>query len=117
MEKTIVIDDKEVRFKSTGATPIRFKAQFCKDYFAEIMKLSSLDMLRNLNSENIKSADLDGLDFEIFYEIAWTMAKTADNSIQDPITWLDTFEVFPMLEIIPELMDMIMSSIQSKKKM
>ena len=27
MEKTLVIDNKEVRFKSTGATPLRYKAQ------------------------------------------------------------------------------------------
>ena len=33
MEKTLTIDGKEVRFKSTAATPLRYKAQFNKDYF------------------------------------------------------------------------------------
>ncbi len=38
MEKTIQIDNKSISFKSTAATPLRFKAQFGKDYFAEIIK-------------------------------------------------------------------------------
>ena len=42
MEKTITIDGKQVRFKSNGATPLRYKAQFGKDYFKEIMKLSTI---------------------------------------------------------------------------
>jgi hypothetical protein len=116
MEKTIVIDGKEVKFKSTGATPLRYKAQFHKDYFSEIMKLSMLEKLGNLNKDIVTSEDLEGLDFEVFYNIAWTMAKTADKEILDPLTWLDSFDTFPMIEIIPELQEMILSSLQSKKK-
>jgi hypothetical protein len=113
MEKTLIIDGKEVAFKSTGATPLRYKAQFKKDYFAEILKLKTIE---GLDKKKITREDLDGLDFEVFYNIAWTMAKAANKDIPDPITWLDTFDEFPMLEIIPELMDLILASIQSKKK-
>ncbi|MFC3883751.1 hypothetical protein ACFOU2_09660 [Bacillus songklensis] len=113
MEKTIVIDGKQVRFKSTAATPLRYKAQFHKDYLVEIIKLNSLG---KLDKENIDSGNINDLDFEVFYNIAWTLAKTADPSISDPITWLDDFEEFPLLDILPELMDLIMSTIQGKKK-
>jgi hypothetical protein len=113
MEKTIVIDGQEVRFKSTGATALRFKAQFGKDYLVEIMKLNSLG---KINGEEIDPDSLKGLDFEVFYHIAWTMAKTANPSIPDPITWLDGFDTFPIMEIIPELQDMLISTIQAKKK-
>jgi hypothetical protein len=44
------------------------------------------------------------------------MAKTANKEIPDPISWLDSFDEFPLLEIIPELQDMMLSSLQSKKK-
>jgi hypothetical protein len=44
------------------------------------------------------------------------LAKTANPSIPDPITWLDQFDEFPLMEIIPELQDLIIASIQSKKK-
>lgn len=113
MEKTIVIDGKSVSFKSNAATPLRYKAQFRKDFFSEILKLSGLE---GLNFEKIDIEKIDRLDFEVFYNIIWVLAKTADKTIPDPMSWLDGFEEFPLLEIIPELQDLILSSIQTKKK-
>ena len=43
MEKTIEIDGKKIRFKTNGATPLRYKAQFGKDYFKEILKFAPLE--------------------------------------------------------------------------
>lgn len=113
MEKTITIDNKEVNFKSTAATPLRFKAQFGKDYFAEIIKLNKLNEFKQdqLNYEVLENAD-----FEIFYNIIWVLAKTANKNIPDPLTWLDGFDEFPLFEIIPEVQDLIAASIKSKKK-
>lgn len=116
MEKTLIIDGKEVRFKSTAATPLRYKAQFGKDFFAEIVKLGLLEKLVKSDLENIKREDLEGMDFEVLYNITWTMAKTADPKIPDPMAWLDQFDVFPVLDIISELLDLILSNMQSKKK-
>lgn len=109
MEKTIEIDGKQVRFKSTAATPLRYKAQFGRDYFSEIMKLEGLTKLKN-------SKDLAKIDFDTFYNIIWVLAKTADSKIQEPLEWLDGFEEFPLFEIIPEIQDLIIASIQGKKK-
>ena len=113
MEKTITIDGKPIVFKTTGATPLRYKSQFGKDYFKEILKMASL---RNLDSDDIKPEDLESLDFEVFYNIAWVMAKTANSSIPDPITWLDQFNEFPIIDILPEMMDLLEASFQTKKK-
>ena len=113
MEKTIEIDNKKVSFKSTAATPLRYKAQFGKDFFVDIMKLSSLD---GFNPKKIVLKKIDKLDFEVFYNIIWVLAKTANKKIPDPITWLDEFEEFPLFDIIPELQDLILSSMQTKKK-
>ena len=113
MEKTIEIDGKQVTFKSTAATPLRYKAQFGKDFFAEIMKLGSLS---KLNKNKIDYKIFENTDFEVFYNIIWTLAKTADKTIPEPITWLDSFDEFPLFEILPELQDLITASIQTKKK-
>ena len=40
MEKIIEIDGKKIGFKTNGATPLRYKPQFGKDYFKEILKLA-----------------------------------------------------------------------------
>lgn len=113
MEKTIEIDNKQIRFKSTAATPLRYKAQFGKDFFVDIMKLSSIE---GLNTEKIDIDKIDKLDFEVFYNIIWVLAKTADKTIPEPMAWLDEFEEFPLFEIIPELKDLILGSMKTKKK-
>jgi hypothetical protein len=114
MEKTITIDGKQVRFKSNGATPLRYKAQFGKDYFKEIMKLAQLEKLQG--KKKISAADLDALDFEVFYNISWIMAKTADPTIPEPMEWLEQFDEFPMIDIIPEIQDLLLTSFQTTKK-
>jgi hypothetical protein len=113
MEKTIIIDGKSIRFKTTGATPLRYKAQFGKDYFKEILKMASL---RNLDENNIQPKDLESLDFEVFYNISWVMAKTANPDIPEPVAWLDEFDEFPIVDILPEMMELLESSFQTKKK-
>ena len=114
MEKTVTIDGKEVRFKSNGATPIKYKMQFRRDFFAEILKLHKLDKLKNI--DEMDDDIISTLDFEVFYNIAWTFAKTADASIGDPEKWLESFDEFPIFDFITELQEMIMANIQSKKK-
>lgn len=113
MEKTIEIDGKQVRFKSTAATPLRYKAQFHKDYFSEILKMEGLAKLKK--SKN-NAEDLAKIDFDTFYNIIWVLAKTADKNIPEPLEWLDGFEEFPLFEIIPQMQDLIVMSIKGKKK-
>ena len=116
MEKTITIDGKEIMFKTNGATPLRYKAQFGRDYFKEILKMAPIQNLSKKKKEDIVAKDLEALDFEVFYNIAWIMAKTANPSIPEPITWLEQFDEFPMADVIPELQDMLLTSIQTTKK-
>lgn len=115
MEKTIEIDGKQVKFKSTAATPLRYKAQFHKDYFSEILKLEKLEKV--MKNKKISDAErLANVDFDLFYNVAWVFAKTADKAIKEPIEWLDEFETFPLETILPQLMELIISNMQSKKK-
>jgi hypothetical protein len=114
MEKVITIDGQKVKFKSNASTPLRYKAQFGKDYFKEILKLAPLAKAKN--KKEITTDIIAALDFEIFYNIAWIMAKTADPTIPEPLEWLDQFEEFPMAEIIPELQSMVASNFRSTKK-
>ena len=119
MEKTIEIDGKKVKLKSTAGTPKRYKAQFRKDYFSELLKLSKL--MTNTDGEEfdlakIDYSELDYLDFEVFYNFIWVLAKTANKEIGDPLDWLDEFDSMPLAEIFPEIIDLLESSISTKKK-
>lgn len=116
MEKTIIIDEKKVRLKSTGATAIHFSAQFGKDYFAEILRLYALQKFEGKTLDSLTGDELATLNLDPVYTITWALAKTADNTIPDFLTWLDTFEEFQVLGIIPQVQDMLISTIRSKKK-
>jgi hypothetical protein len=113
MEKTILIDGQKIRFKTNGATPLRYKAQFGRDYFKEIFKMLPLTQL---NKKESNPAALESLDFEVFYNIAWIMAKTAEPTIPEPLEWLEQFEEFPIADIFPELQELMLASMQSSKK-
>lgn len=107
--KTIEIDGKQIEFKTTAATALRYKEQFGKDYLAEIYKLKGLQ--KALKSKKSDVEKLVNIDFELFYNVAWVFAKTADKTIPEPLEWLDGFNVFPMAEIIPQLQELIAASI------
>jgi hypothetical protein len=114
MEKMITIDGKQVRFKTNGAIPMRYKAQFGKDYFKEILKMLPLAKAKKKKELDVK--DLEVLDFEVFYNVAWVMAKTADPSIPEPLEWLSGFEEFPMIEIFLEIQDLMNATLHTSKK-
>ena len=114
MEKILTIDGRQVAFKSTGAFMLRYKAQFGRDAVQDLFKLQdAIDTKGQI-------ADINALDLEVFYNLVWTLAKTADPNIPPPLEWLDTFGEFPLIDIIPEVMDMMFSSltvsVMSKKK-
>lgn len=119
MEKTIEIDGKQVRFKSTAATPLRYKAQFGSEFFSDMMKLYPLAKmdLNNVedDAEQVQKV-FELMDFDMLYNMIWVLAKTADKDIPDPISWLDGFDEFPLMDIFPEVQEMLMKNLQSKKK-
>ena len=115
MEKILTIDGRQVKFKSTGAFLLRYKAQFGRDAIQDIFRLQNA-----IDEKTNKLKDISALDLEVFYNLVWTLAKTADPSIPPPMEWLDSFSAFPLTDIIPELMNMMFSclstTVQSKKK-
>lgn len=121
MIKTVRIDGKDVVFKANAATPMRYKMQTGSDYFADIMRLKSVSNFLEAakSGEDIPAEALTGVDFSFLYNLMWTMAKTADKDIPDPLTWFDSFDEFPLLEVLGELMELITSNLQqttAKKK-
>ena len=116
MEKTIYIDNRAVTFKSTGAFLLRYKAQFRRDALKDLVKLEPI--IQKIDEAGTESASemLEALDLDLFYNICWTMAKSADKTIPEPLEWLDSFGEFPVLDIIADLMDVLTASISVSKK-
>lgn len=117
MEKTIKIDDKQVKFKATGATLRMYRQQFQADLFVDILKLNDAWQKARANKE-----PLTGDAMEMFENIAFTMAKQADpEAVPDTADeWLDQFEMFSIWQILPEIIQLWcinnLSINESKKK-
>lgn len=105
MEKIINIDGRDVKLKSTGAFLLRYKEFFFRDALADVMRLSEISM-----------DNLSKFDVEIFYNLVWVLAKTADPNIAEINKWLDEFESFPILEVITEVIPLISNSLGGIKK-
>lgn len=117
MEKTIEIDGQNVRFKSTGATVLRYKNQFGSDFFADLIDMLPAAALAEKKGESeLGLEDIQNIDFELLFNIVWVLAKTADKDIPEPIVWLDSFDVFPIIDVFTEVQDLLLSSINVKKK-
>lgn len=114
MIKTLIIDGKQVNFKSTGATPIRYKAQFGSDFMKDILRM--LPLAEYAGQKEIPLEVIEKIDFEVFSNVLWVMAKTADNNIPDPMTWLDQFDEFPVFDLFEEVQEMLMRNFETSKK-
>lgn len=105
-EITISIDSRPIRFKATGGTGYRYKAQFGREFIADMMKIQEFCASERVVTKKVdgrrvqqKTYDFTKFSLETIYNILWVLAKTADDAIPDPQSWLDSFETFPVMDI------------------
>ncbi|EHI70265.1 hypothetical protein ACVRY7_05590 [Streptococcus ictaluri] len=114
IEKTVIVNNKEVKFKSSATIPRLYRIKFKRDIFKDLAKLEK--------SFKQDSNTLEIEDLEIFENVAYIMAWHADKSIPPTIDeWLDEFEMFSIYEILPEILELwgsnLQTDIQSKKNL
>ena len=117
MEKIINVGGQEVKMLATASTVMRYKLKFGRDLLKDFSQVNKAQTQKD-NSEDFA---MSGEDLEIFLYLSYTMAKQANPDISDnPWDWLDTFEVFPMDEVFPQVAMLWMQSqgvnVESKKK-
>lgn len=105
MEKIIKIDGRDVAFESTAGTPRRYRQRFNRDIMVDSKKLIS---------EVGKGGELTPEALKTFENLAYVMAKQADPEVPDtPEEWLDTFEIFSIYNVLPELLTLWLTSTET----
>ncbi len=117
LKKTILIDGKEVEFKASASIPRLYRIKFRRDIMQDMMKLQKA----YIKSET-EGKEFEIIDLEIFENVAYIMAKHADQETpSDIMDWLDEFNTFSIYEVLPEILQMWAlneeSQIESKKKL
>lgn len=103
MEKTIQIDGKEVKLKSSAAIPRMYRNIFGKDVFKDMVALKNAMDKKKKDGNNIPIENL-----EMFENISYVMAKHADpqNVPNDIGKWLDQFEAFSIYQVLPQILEL-----------
>ena len=102
MIRKIEIDGQEVAFKASAAIPRIYRIRFGRDIYADLAKLE-----KAINKNDEGASGLDVFSLELFENIAYIMAKHADNSIPDtPEEWLDEFSTFSIYQILPQIIEL-----------
>lgn len=118
LEKTLTINGKEVRFRSSATVPRLYRIKFKRDIFKDLAKLEK--SYKDKASEDGSALEIE--DLEIFENVAYIMAYHADHSIPGTIDeWLDQFEMFSIYEVLPEILELwgtnLMTEVESKKNL
>lgn len=108
MERTINVDGRDVKFRSSGAFPIIYRANTGRDFMADLVKIG-----QSVEGEEIDFAHFDSAIVE---DSIWCLAKCADKTVPAKIEWYDTFDSFPFFDIFAQLQELIMSTMQTTKK-
>lgn len=114
MEINLKIGGRDVAFKSTGASLLRYKAQTGRDPIYDFLKIASA--FQNGNGIFYLDESFAEIGIEPFYYMAWAFAKTAKPDIEEPMTWLDSFDEFPILEVFPQLVPLLSKSFMTSEK-
>ena len=114
----IMISGRPVVFRKTAGTMLRYKRQFGRELYPDLIKIYELFPL--LKKFDVKDTDkmtteektvIAGLflrtETEWMYDIAFIMAQQADTTIRDEIEWLDSFDDFNIFTVFIELLPMI----------
>ena len=98
MDKILMIGDKEVGFRATPSTPMRYRNRFGRDIYDDLIAI---------RNDVMKDEGFSMKALEAFEYLAYTMAKQYDPNIPElPEDWLDEFESFSIYRYLPEIMDL-----------
>lgn len=128
MKKTLTIDNQEVGFDFNMSTFIVFKSQTGVDMLPILTQLVS-EVLKGTEDLFQEGKDITTYDvgtiLENVYSVemvdllnfVWSMAKTNDPQIQEPVKWFSQFEKFELIDVLQELLEIVLPSMLSTKKL
>lgn len=136
MERTILIDGREVRLRASASIPRLYRIKFRRDIIHDMAFISkALDKslrARKAATEPAESktddqeetagpavaleaSDIPMEALTMFENVAYLMAKHADPTVpSDPEEWLDGFETFSIYQVFPVIQEMWEANLQTK---
>lgn len=113
-----MIGNRPVVFRKTAGTMLRYKRQFGRELYPDLIKIYDLYPVLQQYTEEKEAENSEARKIELakvmlgsetgwMYDIAYIMAQQADPSIKDQVEWLDRFDDMNIFEVFMQLMPMI----------
>ena len=113
MERTVEIDGKPVRLRTSALIPRMYRFKFGRDLVADMNQLRKSwkrvqELPADATDEQRQDAQLDAADLTIFENVAYLMVKNAGGDIPDtPDELLDSMDgVFSVYEVLPVILEL-----------
>lgn len=115
MEKTIMIDGREVRLRASAAIPRLYRIKFRRDILQDMQTIKkAVEKSVQENAQEggqMSSIPLEAL--ELFENVSYLMAKHADPAVPSTVEeWLDGFETFSVYTVFPAIEELWMANVQ-----
>ena len=115
MEKTIMIDGREVRLRASAAIPRLYRIKFRRDILQDMQTIKkAVEKSVQENAQEggqMSSIPLEAL--ELFENVSYLMAKHADPAVPSTVEeWLDGFETFSIYTVFPTIEELWMANVQ-----
>ena len=108
METIVNINGEEVTLKSVGTLPKVYKMYFQRDFFEDLNILKDFEqIIKMLKGE---------AELNVFENVAWVMAKTANHKLPNLERWKSSFEVFAIKDIIEDIQNILALTIGATSK-
>ena len=115
MEKTIMIDGREVRLRASAAIPRLYRIKFRRDILQDMQTIKkAVEKSARENAQEggqMSSIPLEAL--ELFENVSYLMAKHAEPAVPSTVEeWLDGFETFSIYTVFPAIEELWMANVQ-----
>lgn len=140
MIKNIRIEDKDIILSNNTIWTMIYRNQFGHDIVSTLTPVAASmadlvggffegvgengevqlqDVIKQIDGDRLIDAvaHLSGLEFVDVLNITWSMAKAADSSVPDPMSWIAELEVFPVDTIVPEVVGLAAQGLVSTKNL
>lgn len=131
MEKTIIVDGKEMKLRATAALPRLYRFKFGRDIMQDMRKLQKAynkvlaeqkKAEKDLTDEEREDIGFSVMDLELFENLAYMMAKHGDpDNVPDTAEeWMESLEFFSIYENLHHILELWMANtattVKAKKK-
>lgn len=117
MDKTIIISGRQVTFRKTGGTVLRYKRQFGREFLSDLEQVLVMrQAIKDTGDQAVRAQIVLRTETEWMYDMLFIMAQQADTAITDELSWLDSFEEFDVWTVFSEIMPMLIAEAKPAAK-